>query len=441
MGRYRVLYLLSALELTVIIAWALYYNILGDPDRVSYYEAYDVIMSGRIDEVRTPLYPLIIGIPKSIFGEGLSKAVVYIFQALIFLFSIKWFGKTLDNIVSHKRISYWFTAIYALYPGMLTYCGMIMTESLSISLMTAVTYLVSEAYYHNSFKKGILSGVVCLLLWMLRPSMLSVTLIMLVFWMCLWIFRDKRLRKTVVCGFCATLVSLAGMGVYSLAFYNEYHKTGMTCVSTWNNYHLIRKSGVMDTDLAETPEIKATVDSIIANNATASEYENTRHWKESEQLHKTLGLIGYDNFVNQQIKLHKGEIIAYIYQERLEDLLDDDCVFTGNGGYLPFFVCSLTRLIRVNNGTAFLIFLIGLSLLTYTNLKNRKISYFIWVLYACFAAAYLTIWLGAPNAFTRLAASNYPVLLAISCRILNMLVCLASDAPSSEKISGQNEVV
>ena len=81
LGRFRALYMLSALELAIMISWSVYTGegVTYCIDTETYYEAYEVLAAGRLDVFRLPLYPLIIGGAKSIFGYKVSIAVVYIY--------------------------------------------------------------------------------------------------------------------------------------------------------------------------------------------------------------------------------------------------------------------------------------------------------------------------------------------------------------------------
>lgn len=422
LGRYRALYLLSALELCIIVAWSVHTGSGAMcTDTPSYYEGYDVLMSGRLHAYRTPLYPLIIGLTRDLCGQKFSIVAVYIFQSLLFLFSIKWMGRMLTNITRNDRISYWFTAVYALYPGVLSFSGMIMTESMAVSLVTAALYLVSEAYCHGSGTKAALSGFVGLSLWLLRPSMMCVVALIFIFWVVL--FYDWRRRKNIVLpGVSASFISIVLLAVYSAAFQNEYKMAGVSAVATWNNYMTIRGSDAIDTGKIESPEMKIAVDSFIRTNGKASEI-NYGWWKEVFYLEKEFGICNVNTFVNEQIKNNPRKVASYLYRDRMEDLLSSDCVFTGRD--LPLHLSSVTRLIRVNNGAAFLLFLVGLGVLVHTDFKMRRIHLFVWLLFLLFAADYLTVWAGAPDDFSRLLAQNYPVLIAISCWLLSRVAKLS----------------
>lgn len=247
------------------------------------------------------------------------------------------------------------------------------------------------------------------------------------FWICMLI-KGKKTKKTAICGLCATLISLAGLGIYAMLFYKAYNKVGVSCVSTWNNYITIREAGAIDVDKIEYPQIRSDIDSMSESpnhSLPGVEFDEIKH------LQDKYGIAEADKFVNDQIRLHPTEIISFLYHERLENLIDDKCVFPGHGNGMPTLVASLTRLIRVNNGAAFMIFLTALSILIYNDAKRRRLSCFVWLLLLFFAENYLTIWIGAPSAFTRLSASNYSVLIAISCWLLDQLVTKSTRKPGS----------
>lgn len=422
LGRYRALYVLSALELTVFVLWSLFTG-EGETyciDTETYYSAYNVIISGKIDSCRTPLYPLLIGIPASLFGYAPSVFIVYVFQSLVFLCSIKWIGVTLEHISYSRRVAYWFTAIYALYPGVLSFCGIILTESLSVSFVSAVIYLASEAYYRNSYKKAALSGIMCLVLWLQRPALMPVTVVMIAFWICILLMKKEK-RKTATYGICATLVSVAGLGIYSMMFYKEYQRVAITSVSSWNNYSTLREMGVIDIEGIENAALRHAVDSAI-NRPSTSEYVTLT--EEGEKIQKSTTVKDFGKFVDDQLRLHPAELISHLYKNRLRYVfLPATCVFTGVA--VPPPVVSITNLLYINNSTVMLLYLIAICVLISGNIKQRRISYFIWLIFALFAANCFTVVVGAPSAYHRLMSPNYPVLIAILCWLVDRLAYLA----------------
>ncbi len=425
LGQFRLLYLLSVLELAIIVGWSVYSGegMNVEHDTMSYYYSYEhELTMGMIGKSRTPLFPLIIGLAKDIFGMTVSVAMVYIFQSIVFLFSINWLGTTLCNITSHKKIAYWFTSIYALYPGVLTYCAVMMTESLSISLVAAALYYASEAYYHASYKKAAVSGFVCMLLWMQRPSLVIVPLLLVVMWMLLIMFERKSKLKIALWGLASTLISLGGLWIYSIVYNSTYNKSGISAVPTWNNYMFIREAKIIDTAAIKSPQIKEVVDSFIRVNGVDG--PGMVWWSEVEYLYTHFELSDFDDFVTCQMKNNPKGLSQLLYHNRMEYLLDAYCVNYGYG--IPPGINSFMRFLRINNGTAFLIFLAGLVILIYGDVENRRFRYFIWMLFVLFAADYLMVWVGAPGEYTRLLAQNYPVLIAVSCWLLDQLTKYAS---------------
>lgn len=429
LGQFKILYFISAIGITIFIIWSIYTGEgLACIDTPSYYEAYDVITKGKIDLYRTPLYPLIIGSCRSIFGEIGSVAVVYILQGILFLFSIKWLGDVLMNITAYRRIGYWFTAIYALHPGFLSYCGVMMSESIAISLVAAELYLVCGAYYHHSSRKALLSGAVCLLLCLHRPSLMCLSVLITIFWAIILLFSKRKQKKAMRCGLASSLMSIIFLCIYSVAFHSEYRFKGVSAVSTWNNYMTIRGASAIDIEHIESLAIKDTLDSML--NAHGKGPKMTYEWwEEMEILASRFDMDSVSYMVTAQMKAHPKEIFAFLYRDRINELIEDDCAPLGRA--IPHQIMSITRLFRVNNGTAFLIFIVGVILLFYGNLRQKRINYFEWLLFAMFAGNYFTVWVGAPNDFARLLAQNYPVLIAISCWVLSQLTWFASTGASA----------
>ena len=60
-------------------------------DTLSYIAAWEILKEGQLDEWRTPVYPLILGIFKTLFGDTKYLQYVVLFQHFIFLISIKYF--------------------------------------------------------------------------------------------------------------------------------------------------------------------------------------------------------------------------------------------------------------------------------------------------------------------------------------------------------------
>lgn len=424
-GRFRVLYLIAIIEILLSISWSVY---TGEGEKVFidtpfYYDSYNTIISGRPDIARTPIYPLVIGLPRSLFGATVSVVMVYLFQGILFVCSIRWIGGVLENITSHKVISYWFTAVYALYPGIVSMCGIMMTESMTVSLVSAVLYLTSEAYYKKSGKMALFSGFTSILLWLLRPSLIVVPIALALMWLSMAVFEGRSSRKVVLCGVSAAIISLACAASYAAIFNHYYHKVTLSQIPTMNNYMTLRQAKAIDTDRIEHSQLKASLDSVLKAEGDDSVICG-QWWNDAYYISTEYGMMEFDKFVSDQMKAHTGELLTYIYRERIEGLLNSNCVYTG--GAIPGVLKSLTRLVRVNNGTAFLIYVIAIAILLYTDIRSKHISYFMWMLSALFAANYLIVLIGAPNDFTRLLAQNYPVLIAISCRELDGLISLAT---------------
>ncbi len=149
--------------------------------------------------------------------------------------------------------------------------------------------------------------------------------------------------------------------------------------------------------------------------------EGLKWWDEVIYFERNYEIAEFTDFVNNQIRKHPKELWSFLINQRLDDIINSDCVYTGDSNLT--YISSITQLLRVNNATALLIYVLGLALFISYVIRQRKINL---LLSLFFMANYVTIWIGAPSDYARLLAQNYPVLIAISCWVLDRLCGIAS---------------
>lgn len=423
LGHFRALYVLAALELLVYLVWSMYtgLGVHGHPDIKSYYKAYDMLISGQLDMHRTPFYPLLIGSLQVAVGDLWSKVIIYIIQIILFLFSIKWVGSVIGRITTNQKIAYWFTAIYALYPGILSYCVSITTESLAVSLISATLYCTCGAYFDRSRRKAAISGILCIVLVMHRPSLIVVPVALSIFWGALLLFKRRIFKVTALYGLASLFLSFSGVGIYAFAYKQTYHITSISSISTINHYVSLRIAGLIDADIMEPSLIKTDVDSIVRVFGKSPGY---LPWAETGHFENIYGPAEFHRFVVAQIKASPKEILKYLFRWRLTNMMDDKCI---SAGFTLPPIADVIAMMAPNNYTAITIFLIGFLILLRNDISRRKISYFKWLLMMWFIANYLEIWIGAPDDFSRLLAQNYVLLLSVTSWVFDRLFISASD--------------
>ena len=113
------------------------------------------------------------------------------------------------------------------------------------------------------------------------------------------------MRKIAIRGFSASMVSLVALGLYSIAFKMEYQIPGVSGISVWNNYVLVRQAHVYDPSAIESAEMRADVDSLIEIDGADRENIHTM-WLEREYLENKYGMVEFDKFVRGQITVWVG---------------------------------------------------------------------------------------------------------------------------------------
>lgn len=211
-------------------------------DSFSYIDAWDNSWSiGIIDDIRTPIYPIIIGIMKYIFNNYFMFAIVVI-QHIIFLVSIYYFKKIISWKIKSKTVGQWITLLYVLLPATASWANCIMTELLAF---TGVVFL-----FYNIFafqQKAQLSNVLWSTLWLaflifLRPACLylfpGVALA--------WILFYKYNKQYAIWGLIGIfIVGLAELG-YCYQFKKKYGIFSPSCVNVLNQSYLAFENGLMD---------------------------------------------------------------------------------------------------------------------------------------------------------------------------------------------------
>lgn len=101
-------------------------------DIAYYISAGDNLLRGRLDCLRTPTYPLILGLLKSLIGTRGMAIAVTILQSLAYLISVRCLLYLIRKTVKNNIVR-WTTAYYYVLVLAPALCNELATESLSIS--------------------------------------------------------------------------------------------------------------------------------------------------------------------------------------------------------------------------------------------------------------------------------------------------------------------
>ena len=170
---------------TVAIILLTLYNltpVLNSFDTEYYILAGQNILDGKIDCLRTPVYPLLCQAFIKLFGVSGMAITMTVFQSIIYLVSLVSLQHIANYTIKNKTIRFitLFFYILCIAPG---WCNEILTESLSLSGCVIMIDLVLSYVYKPSITKNIALHLFLLLLVFLRPTFIIFFAILPVVWL------------------------------------------------------------------------------------------------------------------------------------------------------------------------------------------------------------------------------------------------------------------
>lgn len=221
-------------------------------DTKTYVDAWENSLSHfKIDIVRTPVYPLLLGFFNSIFGrEGMYYAVA-VFQSVISIISIPYLYKISIAILKSRKASFLLISIYALWPFItLMWSHFILTESLAASFSIFLVYCLLFLYNKGNTRYAYYSAFWLLILIFLRPIFVYLLPVLLVSSIFLWF--NKTRRKVAYIFALGIIVNSLLLVEYMHVFKDNYGFFAVTQVSVINKDAIICHRGLVKRDYFAT---------------------------------------------------------------------------------------------------------------------------------------------------------------------------------------------
>lgn len=428
---WRILYLATFAEICVIMILRVLWG-TDSIDAKSYFIAFDTIMSGHPDIHRTPFYPLLIGFPRLLLGETAGMAAVWLIQIALFLLSVGWFRELALTLIPNRKVAFWMTAIYALYPGPVSLTCFLLTESIALSGMTGLLYLVLRAYKGSDMRAAVGSGIPLAGLVMLRPSMIYLPFVLGLFWLSVALSRHRL--KAGLAGLAGCFLAAGLQVAYTVGINREYGIKSPSTVSVWNSYYTIREAGVIVPEEISDPDIRRFAEYILSANPQPPALPGI-----TDEAFMLFGISTpekIEEFIHEAVARHPGEMAVYLLRKRLPDVCASDAIY-GGAGVMLMPVRAITGYVSVNVGATYLIFICFMAMLIRHGRREFNITHFHWLMAGLFMAANVIVILGAQYEWSRLLIPCYPVLLLITGICLTALVRSANFFVKSRKSGGE----
>ncbi len=393
-----ILAIIAACAVVNIIMMMIVGGVMLDGDGPSYINAWEDISRFDINILRTPVYPLFIGICKVVFGETLGVNAVVVVQTIIFLISIWYFYKCSMILTGSKVISFWATLIYAFFPHFLYFNIRIYTEPLSISGMVFLMYLTLKALNSQSLKYPVWISLIVFFLLFMRPAFLFLIPIYIVGWSILF-FTHKNQRKSCAAGLIGIAFIMFSMAGYAFAYKAKYGVFAMSNVSTINNYYVCRQYGILEANATDNPKLKEVIESFYVEHGHATEdciYEEM----DTLFLSGEYKLTDLNELVSNSMAMHKTtfakSIIGRLYASR-------------------------KHIAGPLNIHAYLVFIvIAFFYIVYIAIKRKSLPMVSTYLLSCYVGLFLVSIIGAQAEWGRLTLPVIPCWLLLAAHFLSL---------------------
>jgi len=459
------LFVIYAIAIPLAAVWIALFGFRLCGDTYSYIEAWDTLCGGRLDGLRTPLYPLLLGLPQLLFGRcefeeafttyvggvprmnminlapGAGEWVMYsvvCLQYVVFLISIAYFYKICRRMLRSPKASVVLTCIYAFSILLPAVNNMIQTEGLAVSLFVIFVYALTRVWDSGgSWRTVAAASLLLLLLLSLRPSFLYLLPVCGVFCLALLLRRSRRGMAV------RALVALALLGgvvcAYCRQIQKQYGVFSPSTVTTLNNSVRALSAGILVPDELPEGEMRNFLENVGGDlGFFTNETGAVNAYPVAQILIEKFGAKAVDDATRSAFLRHPAETVASLLSS--------------------VGVCNEYALLLIPHEVpghllVFHLFVIlGLQLRLHLYLLVAMVAFVGWrlwrrrridplwaLLMLIYAANYLTAVLGAYMDFSRLLITEFPLFLLFIAAPL--LFILKNPLNLREKNEGQSALI
>lgn len=290
-SRINPLYAAIALSLLMLTVILLIRGVVHNGDTPSYISAWtDYISQGEIDNFRTPVYPVVIGIAQTLCGSY-WEAFIIVMQAAVFYLCGICFSRMAFGIISNRLMAWVAVFLYFLFFPIVNFIPVIGTEVLAFSFAVLWGYSVWRFMQRAQWGYGIAIGILTLTEIMLRPSFLILA-IAIVGLAAAGIF-IRRYRRQSLLMLLTLIPSAVTCWFYMLEIERQAGIRTISVVSTYNKYFMAREyNDILPDLLADNPE---ALEVQLRFQKTGNVYEEQyilRMWAEIIEFEDT-GIMSY----------------------------------------------------------------------------------------------------------------------------------------------------
>ena len=397
----KIILVFSTLLSVLLIA---VYGVINYYDSTSYIDAWNSLKEGRLDSLRTPVYPVFLHVMSVIFGQRFFLFGAICVQHLVFIVSLYYFYKLLAFFFDSKKTMFWLTLIYGCLPTISSWNNCILTESLAISGTVFLLFSAFKTYENPSLFNGVLLTVILLFLLFLRPIFIYIIPVFIVIFLILLLSRDRENKKGALTIGASVLITAIACIFYMREFKKEYGIFATSSVSVVNQYCLSRKYGLIDPKLIKDESIRSDIEAFILANGE-EDVDLPIIWDESLELFQNYKL----DVLQKNIRESSGHdliAIARSIKSRLMSSGEKPLFFT------PMWISIISILCTafgIYLSTLYLFLLLFTFFLVIWIIKQRTIPRRTLLLYMLGVSNIVVAIVGAQDEWGRLILPSMPI--------------------------------
>ena len=294
-------------------------------DTSSYVTAANNLLSGHIDEFRTPIYPLFLALVSFITGAEIGSAACFTavaaIQQFLSVISLCFFYSIAHKVIKSDTVANVITVIYGCAPMLFQFDSCILTESLTLLLVNIFLYFVIGFIQERTYYYAVVSACSAVILIFTRPTFVYLLLLLPLLYVAFLMFQ-KGARKQALAGILASV--FAGIMILGYCSMN-YSQNGIAELSTVtgskNELLVIVGSGIYKQD--KESEIGKKVyeryspkdaphDPLGFADTLISEYGSEKVAEYISNL-KKMNTEAYTKYVSNSIMARQSEMLASPY--------------------------------------------------------------------------------------------------------------------------------
>lgn len=396
---YPMLFVLATLEF-------LYFATIDGPnysvDTYTYINAADNVLGGSPDIVRTPIYPLVIGLFRGCFGAEYWPMALCIVQFGVLLLTAVYMYKIANRFIAKRKIQFWLIAAFLLLPGIVFFTVRLITEIFTVACVVFLCWVLVKNLPGPYKSRDVIEATLWLaILIFLRPICIILIPILLLYYLLMIPRLGKKRLGTIILSFVGVLLVMAMLACYKEAVHNKYGIESLTNVTTCNNYCALRYGGIIDPSLTQDPLLKQLLTETLSTKNQGHKYGLviTEYYKIEKQINDAV----FEQYVNKAMATYpsafiKGLIIRWTVEVK-------DCEMVPISGPFPI---SMICAILIPNMNTYLLFLLIFTIMTVVAWYRTHRTPMESVLFLCICIGlYLATVAGAQSEYSRL---NLPAL-------------------------------